>query len=163
MKLFLTVGSMLPFDRLTQALDDWAAAHPDCEVFGQIGQGGRPARHMATVAMLSPAEYRQRLVWADVLVSHVGMGTVIAAAELGRPLVLMPRDPGRGEVTSEHQQACARWLKLRPGVVVVNDAQELAAALERRQDLGMPAPVAPVSERLLSALRDFTAQALGPV
>lgn len=160
MKLFLTVGSMLPFDRMVLAVDAWAARHPGSEVFAQIGRGARRPQHFEAVEMLTPDDYRRRLAWADLVVSHVGMGTVIAAAELQRPLLLMPREVARGEVTSDHQQATARWLAGRPGLEIVAGEQELLAALERPRNFGAPAMLAPVAPRLLDALKRFADEAL---
>lgn len=160
MKLFLTVGSMLPFDRMVLAVDDWAAQHPDSEVFAQIGHGARRPQHFETAEMLTPDHYRRRMSWADLVVSHVGMGTVIAAAELQRPLLLMPREVTRGEVTSDHQQATARWLLGRPGLEIVSGEQELLAALDRPRELGSPARLAPTSPRLLEELKRFTDEAV---
>jgi UDP-N-acetylglucosamine transferase subunit ALG13 len=161
MRLFVTVGSMLPFDRLVQAVDAWAAGRSDCEVFAQIGEGARQPLHIASAAMLDPATYRERMQWADLIVSHVGMGTVIAAAELGKPLLLMPREVALREVTSAHQQASARWLAGRPGIEVVADEAGLVAALERDRAAGAPAPLAQASPRLVDALRQFADAAVG--
>ena len=37
MKIFATVGTQLPFDRLIRGLDSWAECNPEVEVFAQIG------------------------------------------------------------------------------------------------------------------------------
>lgn len=155
MKLFLTVGSMLPFDRLTRALDGWMAQHPEAQAFGQIGQGGYRPQHFEAVEMLQPSEYRERMLWADLVVSHVGMGTVIASAELARPLLLMAREVKRGEVTSDHQTATARWLSGRPGIVAAADEQELLQRLATVQAWGRPNAMGAVSPLLLDRLREL--------
>lgn len=155
MKLFLTVGSMLPFDRLTRALDAWAAQHPQAQVFGQVGRGGYLPQHFEAVEMLTPAEYRSRMLWSDLVVSHVGMGTVIAAAELVRPLLLMAREVKRAEVTSDHQMATARWLSGRPGIVAAADEQELIERLATVQAWGRPDAMGAASPRLLGRLREL--------
>lgn len=130
MRIFLTVGSMLPFDRLVLAMDDWARLNLSAEVFAQVGRGAAAPSHMKYVEMVDPAEYRKHFAWADVVVSHVGMGTVITAAELGKPLVLLARRPKLQEVTSNHQIATANWLGKRPGVLIaetVSDIPDLIA------------------------------------
>lgn len=130
MKVFVTVGSMLPFDRLVAAMDDWAAAHPNVQCFAQIGAGGTPPRHMPFSEMLAPAEFRRHCLECDVIVSHLGMGTVLSAAELQRPLVALIRQQTLREANSEHQTATAAWLKSRPGIVIAENASALAAAVE---------------------------------
>jgi len=129
-KVFVTVGSMLPFDRLVGAMDRWAAAHREAEVFAQIGEGGVPPAHMRWSQMLIPSEFRRHCETCDVIVSHAGMGTILSAGESGRPLVCLPRRPELKEVTSQHQVATARWLRERPGIRVV-DARRSCVARPR--------------------------------
>ena len=38
-EVFVSVGTMMPFDRLIRAMDDWAKDHPITPVFFQIGKG----------------------------------------------------------------------------------------------------------------------------
>ena len=40
MKLLLTVGAQMPFDRLVLAMDAWAAANPSARVAAQIARAG---------------------------------------------------------------------------------------------------------------------------
>jgi UDP-N-acetylglucosamine transferase subunit ALG13 len=129
-KLFVTVGSMLPFDRLVRTIDDFVAARPDIEAFAQIGDTRHRPAHMESRQMMTPAEYRSMFEQADVVVSHVGIGTVITASELCKPLVMLPRQMELQEVTSRHQQATARWLAGRPGVHIVETETELAAKID---------------------------------
>ena len=55
MNLFLTVGTQLPFDRLTRAVDAWLDDHPEYadHVFGQIGPVGRAPLANTTAAKRS--------------------------------------------------------------------------------------------------------------
>lgn len=156
MKVFVTVGSMLPFDRLVRAADDWAAAHHEARVVAQIGDGSFRPRAMMFESMMAPSEYRQQCANADLIVSHAGMGTVITAAEVGRPLVVLPRRPDLGEVTSNHQLATARWLADRPGIAVIESEAELAAAIDRAVGRAVAhTPVTDDCDRLVSLLRSF--------
>jgi len=129
-RLFVTVGSMLPFDRLVRAIDGFVAGRPDVEAFAQIGETRHRPAHMESRKMMSPAEYRSMFERADVVVSHVGIGTVITASELRKPLVMLPRQMELHEVTSRHQQATARWLSGRPGVHIVETEAELLAKID---------------------------------
>lgn len=129
MKVFVTVGSMLPFDRLVRAADAWAAEHPEAQVIAQIGKSALRPVAMTWREMYAPREFRECCDAADVIVSHLGMGTVLTAAELGKPLVALPRRPGFGEVTNDHQSATARWLGGRPGLTLIDDPSALGQAL----------------------------------
>jgi UDP-N-acetylglucosamine transferase subunit ALG13 len=161
-KVFVTVGSALPFDRLVAAADAWAARHPDASVVAQIGDSGLRPRAMDHRAMFEPAEYRRRCQEADVIVSHAGMGTVITAAEVGRPLVVLPRRPERGEVTSGHQLATVRWLRGRPGLVVIESESELGAAIASASTSpGMRDFSRANRERIVACVREFLLRSIG--
>lgn len=156
MKLFVTVGSMLPFDRLVDAMEAWAQAHPQAEVFAQIGGSKLRPQSMRCERTLAPQAFRQRVAEADLIVAHAGMGTVLSALEAGRPLVVLPRRPEAREVTSTHQLATARWLATHPGIVVAEDETQLGAAI----DAALARRCAPTlaggtRDGLVAALRGF--------
>ncbi len=129
--IFVTVGTQLPFDRLITAVDDWAGyAEPVNHVIAQIGPTQRRPRHIEWSAFISPPECRRLMREADVIVAHAGMGTILSALELGKPLVVMPRRAALGEHRNEHQLATARWLAESVGVGVAFDEHELARKLD---------------------------------
>ena len=159
--IFMTVGSQMGFDRMVAAVDAWAgaqAAPPD--VLAQIGNGAYRPRTLRAVQSLTPAEFNAAVAGADVLVAHAGMGSVLTALELGKPLVLMPRRGDLQETRNDHQLATARWLATRPGIYVAMDEQELAgamaAALAAAGAAGAPIS-AHASPALIGALRDWIA------
>lgn len=160
MKIFVTVGSMLPFDRLVRAVDAWAEQARDHQCFAQIGNSSFHPRHMPSQAMLSPAEYRERFRWCDLIISHVGMGTVITASELGKPLLILPRRVHLSEVTSAHQEATAKWLRSKPGICVIEDETELAGSIPTALAMERPQALPQASAPLLDGLRSFVAQAM---
>ncbi len=155
--IFVTIGSMFPFDRLVQAMDAWAAAHPDEEVFAQIGAGAEP-QHMTWVRKLDRAAYGAAVTRADVVVAHAGMGTVLTAAEFGKPLILLPRRGALREHTNDHQMDTLDWLRTRPGIHVALDETALpdclavarAEAGQGLQTIGRAAP-----EAFLARIRAF--------
>lgn len=118
---------MLPFDRLVMAIDVWAGQHPSDQVVAQIGATKLRPTHMDCSEMMEPAEFKAQFAIADLIVSHVGMGTIITAAECQKPLVMLPRRPSLGEVTSEHQSATAKWLGARQGIWISEAALRIAS------------------------------------
>lgn len=142
--VFVSVGSMMPFDRLVQAMDEWAAAHPDVPVEIQIGRGKYEPRHAKFVRLMPVAEYRQRVADARLFVAHAGMGSIISAIEAGKPLLMLPRLQAQGEHNTDHQLATAASIGARPGLHVATDAADLKArATALLADSG--APPAPIS------------------
>ena len=132
--IFVTIGTVLPFDRIVRAMDDWASRHPEEKVVAQIGFGEFVPQHMEYFRATGADEYLEIVQAAKVIVAHAGMGSVITAQENGVPIVLMPRDMARREHTTEHQVHTAEWLKDKPGIFVAKDESELddkiAAALK---------------------------------
>jgi UDP-N-acetylglucosamine transferase subunit ALG13 len=89
--IFVTVGTQLPFDRMVAAVDAWAALAPGQQVFAQIGPTDLRPRHIDHRAFVSPAECHELMLAADAIVAHAGMGTILRALELGKPLLVLPR------------------------------------------------------------------------
>ena len=144
--VFVSVGSMMPFDRLVQAMDEWAAAHPDVPVEIQIGRGKYEPRHAAFVRLMPVVDYRQRVAAARLFIAHAGMGSIISAIEAGKPLLMLPRLMAQGEHNTDHQLATAASIGARPGLHVATDVADLQArASALLADSGTPP--APISKR----------------
>jgi UDP-N-acetylglucosamine transferase subunit ALG13 len=129
--IFVTIGSMFPFDRLVRAADAWAAARPDPqeEIFAQIGGGAYRPAHMAFVDRLERGEYEAAVARARLVVAHAGVGSVVTAGQHGKPVVVMPRRHHLGEHTSDHQMETVGWLRGKPGVHVAETEEELPARI----------------------------------
>ena len=129
--IFVTIGSMFPFDRLVRAMDAWASAQPEPAgpFLAQIGDGGYEPAHMRWVRSLEPGDYARAVAEADLVVAHAGMGSVITAGEHGKPIVLLPRRVAQGEHTNDHQVDTARWLRTRPGIHVADTEAALAGRI----------------------------------
>jgi UDP-N-acetylglucosamine transferase subunit ALG13 len=157
--IFVTVGTQLPFDRLVGAVDAWAA-DGDRDVFAQIGPSSLVPAHLQHARFVPPAECRERMRAADAIVAHAGMGTILSALELGKPLIVLPRRAALGEHRNEHQLATARRFAELGSVAVAFHEDELAARLDAltaapaaSEDAGRISPYA--SDRLVSAVRAF--------
>ena len=126
--ILVTVGTQVPFDRLVGAVDTWAAAHAGHEVVAQIGDGTVP-RHITWVKRMAVDEFAAKARACRAIVSHAGIGTVLTALELGKPLVVMPRRADLHEHRNDHQMATARWLTGKPGLWVAHTDVELDEAI----------------------------------
>lgn len=129
--IFASVGSMLPFDRLVKAVDEWAAANPSEEVFLQIGRGEYEPRHAPFVRMMPHTEYRRRLEACDLFVAHVGMGSILQSLEARKQLLMLPRLASLREHTTDHQLHTAARFRDVQGLLIVDDVDALQAAMSR--------------------------------
>lgn len=129
--IFLTVGTEFPFDRLVRAIDeligDGVLHEP---VFGQIGHTRHRPRHMHWVETLERELYAQKMEDCRAVISHAGMGTIIAALKLGKPLLVLPRLKKYGEVVNDHQIGTARRFELLGYILVAHNTKELAVQLK---------------------------------
>jgi len=128
--IFVTVGNTIPFDRLIRAVDSWATMlGTGSEVFAQIGDGAYEPAMYKFVRFMSPSAYLDRFSKASLIVAHAGMGSIITALELRKPIVVMPRLADRGEHLNEHQLATVRHFRKSPLIKVVESEGELVDLL----------------------------------
>lgn len=156
MRVLVTVGAQMPFDRLVGAVDRWAERCESADVFAQIGDAGLVPRHMAHTRFLSPRDYLQEVERATVLVAHAGMGSILTALEHGKPIVVMPRRGDLAETRNDHQLATAKAFCERGCVAAVYSDRDLAAVLDDVDALESGAPIPSSAPRqFLDSLRAF--------
>lgn len=154
--IFVTVGTALPFDRLVRAVDEWAGLRGRNDVFAQIGLSDYRPRHIEVVKTLHPSEFRERLNSAKFVVAHAGMGSIITALEIGKPIVIMPRRAHLGEHRSDHQVATAHRFNQKQGILVAMNEQELFDKLDQAESLPVTNQIgAAASPRLISTIHNF--------
>lgn len=149
---------MLPFERLVQAMDGWAGAHPETPVVIQYGNGNFKLRHAKGFVMTTAAEYRALVAEAQLFVAHAGMGSIITAIEAGKSLLMLPRLQALGEHNTDHQVWTSQSIGSRPGLYVATDEHDLVATIDRLLATGaaVPAPISPhASPELIAKLRGF--------
>lgn len=155
--IFVTVGGQLPFDRLVHTVDQWAMNEGREDVFAQIGDSSRTPSHIRWERFLSPTEFQAKARESDVMIAHAGMGSILTAIELGKPIVVMPRRAHLGEHRNDHQWATVNRLSKDVGIVVSADERELVARLEHLA--GLPSPTDERSHGYVSLL-DFLRRAM---
>jgi UDP-N-acetylglucosamine transferase subunit ALG13 len=154
--IFVTVGTQLGFDRLVAGIDAWAGSRPGVQVFAQTGPTQFRPRHIQWREFIAPGDCRERMESADAIVAHAGMGTILSALELGKPLLVMPRRAALGEQRNDHQLATAQRFAALGKVAVAVDETDLAAKLDELETLAVGEPISPYADdRFISALRAF--------
>ena len=146
--IFVTVGTQLPFPRLlamvAEVVDDPS---------GVFAQSADPdyAGPLPAAPFLDRDAFAARCRAADIIVGHTGTGTVFAAREFAKPLVVVPRRHHLGEHRSDHQFATAGALARAGHAAVAEDAESLRRFLD-----DPPPPLAPGGgperERLIARL-----------
>jgi UDP-N-acetylglucosamine transferase subunit ALG13 len=154
--IFVTVGDALPFDRLVLTVDQWAKARGRTDVFAQIGASITPPSFIQWTDRLDPREFQSRMRDADVIIAHAGMGTILSALSLGKPVLVFPRRGDLKETRNDHQVATVRRFSAAGMIAAAETEAELIAQLDRLTELIAFPKISPVaSPTLVSAVNDF--------
>lgn len=152
--ILVAVGTQFPFDRLVATVDQWAAASGTGNVVAQIGPSSYVPTHIEAHAFLPPKEFQALLENAKLVVAHCGMGSILSALSLGKPLLVMPRSAAKGEHRNDHQFATAQRFSEQPGVTVAWDENELRRSLDEIDSLADPASLPPIASKAPRELTD---------
>jgi UDP-N-acetylglucosamine transferase subunit ALG13 len=126
--ILVTVGMQLGFDRLITAMDELAPGL-GMPVIAQTGKGRYAPANMEARESIAPAEFEALVQQCRLIVSHAGIGTVLTAQRLSKPVLLVPRRAALNEHRNDHQLATARQLNGRPGIRVAMETHELGEKL----------------------------------
>jgi UDP-N-acetylglucosamine transferase subunit ALG13 len=110
------------FERLVRRLLE--ILPPDAEVLWQTGDTDVSGLGITGHHAIPERELTQAIREADVLVAHAGVGTALAALEVGKCPVLVPRRLAHGEHVDDHQIQIAGELDSR-GLALSVDADDL--------------------------------------
>jgi len=133
--IFLSVGTQFGFDRLVKAVDSWASKNLNYKIIAQIGAGKYSPSYLECYNFIDPEIFNQYQSEAKIIIGHAGMGTILTALELGKPVIVMPRLERFGEHRNDHQLATARKMINKAGVFVANDERELIGLLDRADEI----------------------------
>jgi UDP-N-acetylglucosamine transferase subunit ALG13 len=145
-KVVVAVGTMetYGFRRLLERMR--ALLPADAEVLWQTGCTDISGLGIDGRRAVPAAELNEAMRDADVVVTHAGTGSALAALAVGKIPVLVPRSAARGEHVDDHQQQTAAELAAR-GLAVSVEAEKLgpehlvtAASLKAVRN-GTPAPL----------------------
>lgn len=122
-KIFVTLGTIRPyrFDRLVDAVLE--VLEPADEVTWQLGVTSRTDLPGDAHAELSGEEMNRLMAESHVIITHSGVGSILASLELGKsPIVAVRRDK-HGEHVDDHQQFVADVVSER-GLARILDLDE---------------------------------------
>lgn len=128
--IFLTVGTQLPFDRLVRVVDEWAGKSGRDDVFAQIGPSQLQPKWLRYQTFVAPGEFAKHVAAATLVIAHAGMGSILYALELGKPIIVMPRRSELNEQRNNHQLATARRFRELGRIMVAMDEVELLSQLQ---------------------------------
>ncbi|TCK84949.1 glycosyltransferase [Albibacterium bauzanense] len=126
-RIFVTIGTQVPFDRLISAMDEIVGQLNESltlHVFAQTVSSKYKPKNMEWTSFMSPSEFNRHLNEADLIVAHAGMGTIISALTLDKPIIVLPRLLIHNEIRSDHQiSTCRTFDKLKYVHVIYNESE----------------------------------------
>jgi UDP-N-acetylglucosamine transferase subunit ALG13 len=158
--IFVTVGTVAPFDRLISLADGLAAASREDAWFAQIGTGGFEPKHIEFTKFLNKADYDRHVWRSDFIIAHGGIGIVSDALKAGKPLLVVPRTARLGEHVNDHQVETAKFYADNGHVLVANEGDDLAPLFKAlrhftpKQRTSQPARVADRVGEFLRGLQE---------
>lgn len=130
--IFLTVGTLFPFDRLVQAIDSTISKGLiEDDVFAQIGYSSFKPKNMEYVAVLDKDTFDDKVDKASCLISHAGIGSITMALNHDKPLLVMPRMKRYKEHVNDHQVATAKKFEKLGHVLVAYETGELPQRIKQ--------------------------------
>ena len=132
-RIFVTVGTQLPFDRLVGAVANWHQTHRAAQITMQTGPTALSQARLSHIDVhghMDLSRFDAVFAAADLVVSHAGMGTILSAAEVGKPVVILPRRADLGEHPTAHQLATPEHLAVLSNVTCAMTTLELAPLLD---------------------------------
>ncbi len=130
--ILLTVGTQFPFDRLVEAVDRAIGEGlVDEEIFAQIGESSYKPHNFAYVNSLDKHLFDSQFHESSGIISHTGMGTIMAALDNEKPLLGMPRLKKYGEAVNNHQLVVARKFEELGHILVAYNEHNLAEKIKQ--------------------------------
>lgn len=159
MKIFIVVGTQEPFDRMIRIIDLWAGKNDKHTFFAQISKAHYTPKAFPYTDFISPELFDEHFNKADLIISHAGMGTIISALTIGKPIIVMPRLASNHEHRNDHQLATARSFEELGYVKAVYSEAELIQALDEAEKIAPAVKIGPgASSELIATIQDFIKQ-----
>lgn len=147
--IFASLGTMdMPFVRMAQAVDDWAALSGE-EVIVQSGHTKFDYHHATAFDFCTKEEMREYIEQADILILQGGWGAISEAMELRKRIVVIPRRDGTEHIHDQFQ--LIRKLDSMGCVIGVFDEKDLSKAVEKARSFSFVQPNRGNAENLIKA------------
>lgn len=152
--IFVTSGSMLPFDRLFQTIDDAVADGIfNMPVYGQIGEGKYKPKNFSFTRFIDKNEYDRLVNEAELVIGHAGIGVIMQALASNTKLLVMARKAEFGEHVNNHQVHTADKFE-QLGHVLSFDGPDLPEKLDQVESF-KPQPRRPDYQQVGAVVAEF--------
>jgi len=123
--IFVTIGTQVPFDRMIEAVDTVAPLLKGEEIIVQSLATQYKAKNFQTLEYIAPADFKNYIERANLIISHAGTGTILSVSQLQKPMIVFPRYGKLKETRNDHQVATCRMLEKVTKLQVAYDVEQL--------------------------------------
>ena len=110
--IFVTVGTQkFQMNRLMKQVEMLAAMMPEEEFVIQYGHSTYVPKNCKTYMFMDRPQFEECINRCRLLISHGGVGTIMAGLRKNKPVIVVPRLRKYGEHVDDHQIEAARALK----------------------------------------------------
>ena len=157
--IFVTVGTHeQPFDRLVKYMDDWAGEH-DEEVIMQTGFSEYAPQNCKWQKFYNHDWLISLLGNARIVISHGGPSSFFPVIELGKTVIVVPRQYEKGEHVNDHQvEFCGELVKRGGNLIVIENIEDLDDAIAKYDELKMTGQFSSNNERFCEVFGKIVAE-----
>lgn len=103
--IFVTVGTQkFQFNRLLEYIDkEIENGNVKQDVFAQVGHSDYKPKNYQYKDFIDKQEFEEYLKKSDLVITHSGVGTIIAALNQNKPVIVVPRLAKYKEHVDDHQ------------------------------------------------------------
>lgn len=130
--IFVTLGSQkFQFNRLLKAVDQLIDEGIITEdVFAQTGYSDYQPQNFRYQQFLDREAFAEKMVQADIVITHGGTGAIIGAVKKGKKVIAVPRLAKYGEHVDDHQLQIVNQFEELNLLCACRDAERIGEALE---------------------------------
>jgi UDP-N-acetylglucosamine transferase subunit ALG13 len=156
--IFCSVGTQAPFERMLSYLSEWSHVNPHIPIVAQVGDNERDLGRITAFKTIAEPLFSKNFNTSAVVVSHAGMGNIIRSLELGKPIVIVPRDSSRGEHINNHQYDTVENFSSFPSVFIAYDKDDFFSAIDSALNYSSAESSLDFTERdrLIDYIKSFT-------
>jgi UDP-N-acetylglucosamine transferase subunit ALG13 len=104
-------------------------------VVAQVGNSKFQSNNISVLQSVESEQFEEYIKKCDFIISHAGMGSILTALRVKKPIVIFPREASLGEHRNDHQSATARSFSNVDGVYVAKTQEELISILNKSNEL----------------------------
>ena len=134
--IFVTLGTQdKPFKRLLEAVEQQIDnGNIQEEVIAQIGCTKFSSNKMKIIDYISIEEFEQLMDKANFMITHAGVGSIIAGLEKHKKMIVAARKKEYGEHVNNHQEQILENFSHRGYIIPLLEFNKLDKAIEKIEE-----------------------------